>query len=133
MVDWLYSGKFVQFPRLKVALAECQIGWIPFYLERADETWEIHRGWAGVRDLVPERPSNYFKTNMWVTYFSDPFGLSNLDAIGVDRVMVETDYPHSDTTWPDSRDLVSKQTKHLDDATRTAIVRDNARALFRLD
>jgi predicted TIM-barrel fold metal-dependent hydrolase len=132
LVDWLFSGLFVRFPLLQILLAECQIGWIPFYLQRADEVWEIHRGWAEVRERVPSPPSSYFRSNIFVTYFSDAFGLRNLDAIGTDNVLVETDYPHSDTTWPESQALVQKQTSHLDADVIEKITRGNARRLFRL-
>ncbi len=58
MSDWLFSGKLVQFPDLKLAYSEGQIGWIPYILERADTVWEEHRAWGGVKDLVPEPPSH---------------------------------------------------------------------------
>ena len=58
MIDWLFSGMLVQFPTLKLAYSEGQIGWIPYVLERADDVWEEHRAWGGVRDLMPEPPSH---------------------------------------------------------------------------
>lgn len=134
MVDWLCSGLFVKYPALNVMLAECQIGWVPYYLHRLDEIWELHTGWAGIRDALPQPPSHYFRSNMYVTFFSDEFGLRNLADIGPDNVLFETDYPHSDSTWPDCRTVGNAQVEAagLDEATANKVLRDNARRLFRL-
>ncbi|MBN9109382.1 MAG: amidohydrolase [Pseudonocardia sp.] len=136
MVDWLFSGIFVRYPNLKICLAECQIGWVPYILQRADEIWEIHGNWAGTRARVPELPSTYFRSNVFVTFFSDVVGLRNLDAIGADNVLVETDYPHSDSTWPCSQPHLQKQVELAgitDPEIIEKIARGNARKLFQLD
>ena len=136
MIDWMFSGIFVRFPNLKVCLAECQIGWIPFVLQRSDELWELHGAWLGMLERLPNPPSNYFTSNIYATFFSDIAGLKNLDDIGYQNVIVETDYPHSDSTWPDSQADLQKQ---FDAAGVTnpnvieAIARGNARKLFRLN
>ncbi len=105
MVDWLMSGAFDRFPGLKVMYAEGQIGWIPYILERADVVWEENRGWGGVADKVLRPPSELFAGHVYGCFFDDAFGLRNLDAIGVGNVLYETDYPHSDSTWPRSREV----------------------------
>lgn len=134
MVDWLCSGLFVRYPDLNVLLAECQIGWIPYYLQRLDEIWAIHTGWAGIRETLPLPPSHYFRSNMYATFFSDPFGLRSLGDIGVDNVLFETDYPHSDSTWPDCQKTAKEQTEGagLDEVATEKVVRGNARRLFRI-
>ena len=76
LVDFLFSGVFVRLPELKVAYSEGQIGWIPYILERADRVWEDNRGWGGVADIVPEKPSSYFKDHVWGCFFDDAHGLS---------------------------------------------------------
>ncbi len=100
LVDFLFSGVFVRFPDLKVAYSEGQIGWIPYILERADRVWEDNRGWGGVADIVPEKPSSYFKDHVWGCFFDDAHGLRSVDEIGEDNITYESDYPHSDSTWP---------------------------------
>ncbi|HEY1831836.1 MAG TPA: amidohydrolase family protein [Acidimicrobiales bacterium] len=132
MVDWLFSGALTRFPGLKLGFAECQIGWIPYFLERSDEVWEHNRGWNEVWGKIPEPPSSYFPDHIFCTFFSDNFGLRHLDEIGADNVMFETDYPHSDSNWPDSREVAMKQTEFLDDETTEKVVRGNARRLFGL-
>lgn len=133
MVDWLFSGVLIRFPTLRIGFAESQIGWIPYILQRADQVWEHNRGWNGVRDFIPNPPSSYYPGRIFCTFFDDDFGLRNLDAIGVDNVIFETDYPHSDSNWPDSLAVARKATAHLDAETTFKIVRGNALAMLGLD
>jgi predicted TIM-barrel fold metal-dependent hydrolase len=133
LADWLFSGAFVRHPKLTIAYSEGQIGWIPYVLERADTVWEHNRAWGGVADQVPEPPSTYFRDHVYGCFFSDAFGLQNLDAIGVDNVTFETDYPHSDSTWPHTRKIAFDMMQHLDQATIDKIVRGNAIKMLSLD
>jgi predicted TIM-barrel fold metal-dependent hydrolase len=133
LTDWLFSGAFVRFPKLVIAYSEGQIGWIPYILERADVVWEHNRGWGGVADQVPEPPSTYFGPHVYGCFFQDAFGLRNLDAIGVDNVTFETDYPHSDSTWPHTRKIAEEMMGHLDQSTVDKLCRDNAIRMLHLD
>ena len=126
LVDWLMSGTFTRFPKLQIAYSEGQIGWIPYVLSRADTVWEENRGWGGVADKVKEPPSDIFRRHVYGCFFDDPHGLKALDEIGADRVTYESDYPHSDSTWPKTRHIAEEQMKDLDRATVEMIVRGNA-------
>ncbi|MSO37242.1 MAG: amidohydrolase [Acidimicrobiia bacterium] len=133
LTDFLMSGLFERFPRLEVAYSEGQIGWIPYILERADKVWEDNSAWGGVADKVKRPPSEYYREHVYGCFFDDPVGLKNLDAIGVDTVTFETDYPHSDSTWPDSLEVAMRIMDGLDDETIVKIVRSNAIRMLRLD
>ena len=126
MTDYLMSGIFERFPNLKLAYSEGQIGWIPYILERADKVWEENRGWGGVADKVLRPPSEYYREHIYGCFFDDAHGIKNLDAIGVDNVTFETDYPHSDSTWPHSLKVAMDILRDLDDETIYKIVRGNA-------
>ncbi|MFM7271909.1 MAG: amidohydrolase family protein [Actinomycetes bacterium] len=126
MTDYLMSGIFERFPNLKLAYSEGQIGWIPYILERADKVWEDNRGWGGVADKVLRPPSEYYREHIYGCFFDDAHGIKNLDAIGVDNVTFETDYPHSDSTWPHSLKVAMDILRDLDDETVYKIVRGNA-------
>ncbi len=126
LVDWLMSGTFTRHPKLQIAYSEGQIGWIPYVLSRADTVWEENRGWGGVADKVKEPPSEIFRRHVYGCFFDDPHGLKSLDEIGVDRVTYESDYPHSDSTWPKTRHIAEEQMKDLDRETVEMIVRGNA-------
>ena len=113
MTDWLFSGWLARFPTLKLAYSEGQIGWIPYILERADKVWEDNRAWGGFGDKVPEPPSTYYYRQMYGCFFDDEYGLDNLAKVGVDNICFETDYPHSDSTWPHSKEMAHKLMGHL--------------------
>jgi predicted TIM-barrel fold metal-dependent hydrolase len=132
VVDFLWSGVLVKFPRLKLAYAESQMGWLPYVLERIDDVWEDNRGWAQTTH-IPEPPSTYFHRNMWVCFFKDQTGVDNRDLIGIDRITFETDYPHSDSTWPDTLQVAAKLLEGLSDEEIHRICRGNAIELFELD
>ena len=133
MTDFLMSGLFERFANLKVAYSEGQIGWIPHLLHRMDVVWEDNRGWGGVADKVPNPPSSYFKDHVYGCFFDDPNGLRLIDEIGEDNITYESDYPHSDSTWPRTRQIAEKQMAGLTDEQRYKVVRGNAIRLFGLD
>jgi predicted TIM-barrel fold metal-dependent hydrolase len=131
--DFLFSGVLVRHPNLKLAYSEGQIGWLPYILERADDVWSQHRGWAFPREQVPEKPSTYYYRQVYGCFFRDQHGIASLDAIGVDNVTFETDYPHSDSTWPDTKAIAEEMFAGLDDETMYKIVRGNAIRMLGLD
>jgi len=133
LTDWLFSGAFDRHPRLKIAYSEGQIGWIPYILERADVVWDHNRAWGGVAESVTRPPSTYFPEHVYGCFFHDAFGLRNLDAIGEDNVTFETDYPHSDSTWPDTKALAEEMMAGLTQEQVNKISRDNAVTMLGLD
>jgi len=133
MVDWLMSGLFTKFSDLKIAYSEGQIGWIPYILERADTVWRENRAWGGVADKVLEPPSELFKRHVYGCFFDDPHGVRCIEEIGIDNVTYETDYPHSDSTWPHSRKIAEEQTAGLTDEQVYKVLRGNAINMLHLD
>jgi predicted TIM-barrel fold metal-dependent hydrolase len=133
LVDWLMCGAFVRFPKLKVAYSEGQIGWIPYVLERADVVWRENRAWGGVGDQVPVPPSELFRDHVYGCFFDDPHGVRSLEEIGVNNVTYESDYPHSDSTWPHTREVAEKQMAGLSDDAIYKVVRGNAITMLALD
>ncbi len=133
LTDWLMSGTFERFPNLKIAYSEGQIGWIPYVLERADKVWEDNRGWGGVADKVKRPPSEYYYSNIYGCFFDDPHGLANIDAVGEDNITFETDYPHSDSTWPHTEKVAQEIMQGLTQAQVDKICRGNAIRMLGLD
>lgn len=126
LVDWLMSGLFSRFPGLQVAYSEGQIGWIPYILERADVVWRDNRAWGGVADKVPVPPSELFRDHVYGCFFDDAHGMRSLDEIGANNVTYETDYPHSDSTWPRSAAVAAEQTAGLPADVVHRVLRGNA-------
>jgi len=133
LADFLFSGVLVRFPDLRLAYSEGQIGWLPYVLERADDVWREHRAWGGVRDTIPEPPSTYYYRQVFGCFFRDRHGLESLDRVGVDNVTFETDYPHADSTWPDTLRVAEEMMAGLTDEEVYKIVRGNAIRMLALD
>lgn len=127
-VDLLLSPVFHKFPRLRVALSEGGIGWMPYVLERVDSTWERHRYYTGVNPDV--RPSDLFRDHIFGCFIADSAGIEVRARIGVDNIMFEGDYPHSDSNFPKSRKLLADVLRDVPDADARKIAEDNARRVF---
>ncbi len=133
--DYLFGGIMHRFPKLKIAYSEGQIGWIPYALERADTVWEHHDAWQHSKAKIPEPPSTYYYGRIFGCFTADRVGLANLDMVGVDNICFETDYPHTDTTWPNSKEYVEKMVADagLDAETTYKVLRGNAIKMLELD
>lgn len=132
LIDFIFSGVLVRYPKLKLSYAESQIGWLPYVLERINDVWEDNQAWAQTKH-IPEPPSTYYYRNVFVSFFKDTTGIEALDKTGVDNIAYETDYPHGDTTWPNTKQYVSKLLAGLDDVSVHKILRGNALKMLGLD
>jgi predicted TIM-barrel fold metal-dependent hydrolase len=103
--DLLFGPTLRQFPDLKVALSEGGIGWIPFYFDRIDRHFWNQEWLHDSDDFGGKKPSEVFREHILACYITDPSGLALRDRIGVDIIAWECDYPHTDTTWPQSPEL----------------------------
>jgi predicted TIM-barrel fold metal-dependent hydrolase len=107
--DLLFGPTLRRFPELRVALSEGGIGWIPFYLDRVDRHF-TNQGWLhGADDFGGKLPSEVFRDHILACYITDPSGLLLRDRIGIDIIAWECDYPHTDTTWPESPEFAWKE------------------------
>jgi predicted TIM-barrel fold metal-dependent hydrolase len=134
MVNLLFSPVFVDFPDLKVVLAEGGLGWIPFMLEKADFLWDRHRAYSR-NPLIdrPVPPSELYRGHVFGTIQShDQSGIRERHTIGVDQILWQCDYPHADSAWPESRDILGDQLREIPAEERDAILGGNARRVFRL-
>jgi predicted TIM-barrel fold metal-dependent hydrolase len=131
--DFLFSGVLLRFPKLKLAYSEGQIGWIPYILERADDVWNQHRAWAtATGPRLPEPPSTYYFKHVFGCFFRDQHGIRSLDEVGVDNITFETDYPHCDSTWPDTKAVAEELFAGLSDDAVYKITRGNAIRMLEL-
>jgi predicted TIM-barrel fold metal-dependent hydrolase len=131
--DWLYSTRLIKFPKLKLAYSEGQIGWIPYALERADTVWEQHDSWQRSKDVLPEPPSTYYYGRIFGCFTADRHGLRSLDEVGRNNICFEIDYPHTDTTWPHSKEYAEKILAGLDEQVVYDVLRGNAIRMLELD
>ena len=97
--DLLWSQPIKDYPDLKVALSEGGTGWIPYFLERADRTYEMHSTWTH-QNFGGKLPSEVFREHFLTCFISDKVGVKLRNMIGIDNICWEADYPHSDSMWP---------------------------------
>jgi predicted TIM-barrel fold metal-dependent hydrolase len=126
--DLLFSEVFYKFPELKVALSEGGIGWVPYLLDRIDLTWEKHRWYQNVNKEV--RPSELWHKNMFGCFIEDFEGIERREKVGIDNIMWEADYPHSDSNWPKSRQYLIEAMQNVPDDEVHKMVELNARRVY---
>ena len=128
----VFSGVFDRFPELKVVCVESDAGWVPHYAYRMDHIYNRHRFWNRTAELG-RRPSEYLFDNVWFTFQDDWTAFGVRDQLNTDRIMWANDFPHSDSTWPLSQELLVEHTSQVDPVVRRRILRDNAVELFGMD
>ncbi len=128
-VDWLYSGIPSRFPELKIVLSEGGIGWVPMLLDRLDYLQDRPR----TRDWKDANftRSEVLQRNFSFASFYDPSMWGLIDRIGADRIMLETDYPHPDTTWPSVQSSWAGQLRGLSPRQVEMVTYENACRLYR--
>lgn len=142
MLSWLFSGLFQRYPNLKIALSEGEVGWMPYFLERAEQVLDKQRYWVkrGTKfmghagneaDLDTLDIRETFRNHIFGCIIEDRHAIKSLDEIGEDNVMCETDYPHSDSTWPDCIDVARDTMKDLPENVQYKLLRGNAERLYR--
>jgi hypothetical protein len=117
---------------LKIALSEGGIGWIPYFLERADYVYEHHHHWTH-QDFGDKLPSDVFREHIVTCFIDDDAGVANRHRIGIDTLTWECDYPHSDTTWPQAPEKLWRSVKDLPKQEIDQITHLNAMKHFSYD
>ncbi len=125
------AGILERHPNLKIVMVECGSGWLAWALHAMDDAYREHYLW--VKPKLKMLPSEYFRRQGVVTFQNDPVGLANIPFTGARCLMWGSDYPHPEGTWPNSRKVLERQLKGLDEATIQQIVCDNAAELYRFN
>jgi predicted TIM-barrel fold metal-dependent hydrolase len=130
-VDWLWSGVAVRFPDVKIAMSEGGIGWVPMLIDRLDYIMQ-RAGFGRTYWMDNEHlPSEVLRRNFWFCTIDDPSVMPCRHTIGVDHIMLEVDYPHGDSTWPDTQDFLDARLAGIPAAEIRKITHENAASLFR--
>jgi predicted TIM-barrel fold metal-dependent hydrolase len=142
MLSWLFSGLFQRYPNLKIALSEGEVGWMPYFLERAEQVLDKQRYWVkrgttfmghagNAADLDTLNIRDSFREHVYGCFIEDHHGVASLAELGEDNIMCETDYPHSDSTWPNCIDVARNVIKDLPEHVQYKLLRGNAERLYR--
>lgn len=124
------GGVLERYPKLRIVSAENDTGWLPHFNYRMDHVFDKYGvNWEG----VPERPSHYVRRQVYATFQDDPVGPATHEIFGADNYMWASDFPHSDSTFPESRAWIEKNFAGVPEAVRRKIVHDNAVGLYGMD
>ena len=130
--DLLWSRVIKEFPSIKFALSEGGTGWIPYFLDRIDRTYDIHRAWTG-QDFGDRLPSEVFRQHFLTCFIADPVGIELRHMIGIDNIAWECDYPHSDSSWPESGEELAAVAAGVPDDELNKITFENACRWYSFD
>jgi predicted TIM-barrel fold metal-dependent hydrolase len=123
--DLLWSRVIKEFPDVRIALSEGGTGWIPYFIDRLDRTYEMHRLWTG-QDFGDRLPSDIFRERFLTCFIADPVGIKLRHDIGIDNIAWECDYPHSDSSWPLAAEELEAATVGVPDDEVNKITHENA-------
>lgn len=132
--ELIFSGVFERYPGLRVGSVEHEVCWIPFFLSQMDYCYtdrplrgDWHRFSAGVL------PSDFFRNNCFVSFQEDAVGIRTRDVFGVHTLMWASDYPHTESTFPRSQEILGKILEGVPEDEQALIVRDNTAKLYGFD
>jgi predicted TIM-barrel fold metal-dependent hydrolase len=130
--DLVWSRVPKQFPDIKIALSEGGTGWIPYFLDRLDRTYDMHHMWTG-QNFDGMLPSDFFREHFLTCFISDPIGVQLRNQIGIDNIAWECDYPHSDSSWPKSAEELEIVAAGVPDDEINKMTYENAMRWYSFD
>ncbi len=133
MAMFVLGGVFERHPDLRLVCVEADAGWVPHFMYRMDHAFNRHRYWLKPGQELSKLPSEYFAENIYVTFQDDWTAFRFADAMNYKRLMWANDFPHSDSTWPWSQDLLHEHTAQLTAEQRDAILHSNVVDLYNID
>ena len=130
--DLLWSRVLKEYPNIRFALSEGGTGWIPYFLDRLDRTYDMHRAWTG-QDFGDRVPSEVFRQHFLTCFIADPVGITLRHDIGLDNIAWECDYPHSDSSWPEAPEELERVAADVPEGELTRITYENACRWYSFD
>ena len=127
----VFGGVLERFPGLRIVSAENDVGWLPHFMYRMDHGFDKYS--AMLPEKLSMRPSQYLRRQVWATFQDDPVGPATWELFGEDNYMWASDFPHSDSTFPESHAWIDKNFEGVPAAVRRKIVFSNAVALYGMD
>ena len=131
LADMIFSGVFDRHPALTVGAIEHELGWIPFFLERMDNTYTQRQGNSRYyRFATAERPSDFFRRNVYCSFQDDAFGVRERHYIGIDSLCWGNDYPHTESTFPRSQQIMGDRLHDVPADERDKILEGNVSRIY---
>ena len=132
VADMVFAGVFERYPKLQLAVVEHDVGWAPHFIRRMDMTYAEHKYVTEISFKDDKLPSDFIRQNVHFTFMEDPVFVPLLSMVGVDRVMWGSDYPHRESTWPRSREVLNEVLGELPQDQQESITYANAARLYGL-
>jgi predicted TIM-barrel fold metal-dependent hydrolase len=130
LFDMIFSGVLERYPKLKIVSVENEVGWMPFWLGQCDKSFRRHR--HAEKLTIDKPPSEYFQRQVYATFFNDHVGGRLFTWWGSGNCMWSNDYPHQNSTWPNSRDVIARDMGHLPAMDRAKLLNTNVTKLYNL-
>lgn len=128
---FVFGGVFERHPGLRVVSVEADAGWVPHYMYRMDHAYSRHRYWLPSGTLT-KMPSEYFREHVYTTFQDDWTAFQVKDLCNIRRLLWANDFPHSDSTWPESQAVLARHAASLSESERDLVLHDNVAELYRL-
>jgi predicted TIM-barrel fold metal-dependent hydrolase len=129
---FIWGRVFERFPGLKMVCTEADAGWAPHFMYRMDHFYSRHRYWSKTEEMA-RMPSEYFRENIYLTFQDDWSAFRQVRDLNPQRLLWANDFPHSDSTWPVSREMLKVHTAELTEQQKRWILHDNTVELFGLE
>ncbi len=129
--DIVLGGVLERFPKLQIVSAESDTGWLPHFMQRLDRGNEKFGALLGNR--LKMKPSDYVRRQVWATFLDDVIGAAFFESHGEDTFMWGSDFPHSDSTWPDSRRVIEKNLAGIPEVVARKVVYENVAKLYGIE
>ncbi len=130
LATMIFGGVFQRFPRVKAISAENDVGWVPFFMERMD--YVFGKGMASQYPIGSgsEKPSDFFRRNIYCTFMRDRSGILAREQVGVEHMLWSSDYPHFDSTWPNSQKVIGDIFQGVPEEDKGKIIAGNAAKMY---
>ena len=133
LAHMIFSGVFERYPKLQVGSIEHELSWVPHFLNRIDYAYTqrppIGNWYRFKEDMLP---SDYFHRNVFVGFQEDAMGIRDRNVIGVDNLLWGSDYPHFESTFPRSRQIIEEILVDCTDEEKAKVVGGNAMRVYNL-
>ena len=130
----IFSGVFERYPKLKIGAVEFEVSWAPYFIGRLDDTYKYRvAGQKAHRFKEGVLPSDFFRSNVFVSFQEDELAVRDRDIIGVDNLMWGSDYPHGESTFPKSKEIVGRILEGVPEDEKAKIAGENCARLYHFD
>ena len=130
----IMSGVFERYPKLMVGAVEYELAWAPYFMQQMDDFYKHRaRGVQGMRFKGESLPSDFFRRNVFIGFQEDALGIELRHHIGVDNLTWGSDYPHAESTFPKSREILDQILESVTDEEKRKIAGENTARLYHFD